>query len=397
MGVVPDLERDFLDSGTISSAGSALLGELSSRLAGRLDEIARGIVSRFAADMTAGGLISEDDAHTWVLSVMRTVTLRFADPAADLAPERQVIEELTRDRATLGFPLDSLLRSFQLGARALLEVLDAEAGAQPDLDVKTLLEVHDYCWEWANQAMSVVAATHRQVAVDVARRDSAQRAEFLRGVLLGHLTGQRLLAEAQLFGLADGVDYHAIRARPHDEHESAELELAVLRSGSSDTQRAVVAVLDGDVVGLTPRQPRVDGALVAIGPSAALTTAPASFAEATEALETAHAFGIAGAVRLAELGPLPLARAGALSAQRLAELHLADLDRHDRHHEVQRTMLVLLDHDQDVRAAAATLHVHPNTVRYRAGRFRDLTGLDINRTEDLIVAWWLLKRRQAVA
>jgi DNA-binding PucR family transcriptional regulator len=55
-------------------------------------------------------------------------------------------------------------------------------------------------------------------------------------------------------------------------------------------------------------------------------------------------------------------------------------------------MVLLLEHDGDVRAAAAALHVHPNTVRYRSGRFAELTGLDIRRTEDLILTWWLLNR-----
>lgn len=28
-------------------------------------------------------------------------------------------------------------------------------------------------------------------------------------------------------------------------------------------------------------------------------------------------------------------------------------------------------------------------------RFRELTGLDLRRTEDIVTTWWLLKRRQS--
>ncbi|MET7774091.1 helix-turn-helix domain-containing protein [Nocardia sp. NPDC005366] len=36
--------------------------------------------------------------------------------------------------------------------------------------------------------------------------------------------------------------------------------------------------------------------------------------------------------------------------------------------------------------------VHRNTVRKRSTRFAEMTGLDLDRTDDLIVVWWLLNR-----
>jgi DNA-binding PucR family transcriptional regulator len=38
--------------------------------------------------------------------------------------------------------------------------------------------------------------------------------------------------------------------------------------------------------------------------------------------------------------------------------------------------------------------MHRDTVRYRVTRFRDITGLDLRRTDDPVTAWWLLKWRQ---
>lgn len=58
-------------------------------------------------------------------------------------------------------------------------------------------------------------------------------------------------------------------------------------------------------------------------------------------------------------------------------------------------MRTLLGLDRDIQATAERLHLHRNSVRYRVGRFRELTGLDLRRTEDLVTAWWLLKRRQS--
>jgi DNA-binding PucR family transcriptional regulator len=150
---------------------------------------------------------------------------------------------------------------------------------------------------------------------------------------------------------------------------------------------------------LLARRPAIGEALVTVGPAATLADAADSFAEAQEAFTTAAAFGVSGVVELTDLGPLPLALAAERSAARLEQQRLARLDELDRGgtRELEHTMLELLSRDQDVRATAAALHVHPNTVRYRISRFTELTGLDIRRTDDLITTWWLLRRRSAAA
>jgi hypothetical protein len=377
----------------MSPGASALLLAVAGRLADAHEELATAIVARHDEEMTAGGLISPADARAWVLTVLRAVTVRFGDPAADGSAEREVVERLTRDRALIGFPLDALLRSFQLGARELLVALDREAAGEPALTPAVQLEIHDFCWEWANQAMGVVAAVHRQVGLELARRDSARRSEFVVAVLSGALPEPRLSAEAPAFGLDPALPYLALRAAPGaDAAAGAGLEQTLASSGALRGARPVFAVLDGDLVGLAPRRPQATGAAVGIGRLRPLAAAADSFGEATEALRTAVAFGISGVLALDELGPRPLALADGPAGRRLAERYLPELRAHDRRGEIARTMVLLLEHDGDVRAAAAALHVHPNTVRYRSGRFAELTGLDIRRTEDLILTWWLLNR-----
>lgn len=59
---------------------------------------------------------------------------------------------------------------------------------------------------------------------------------------------------------------------------------------------------------------------------------------------------------------------------------------YDREHssELLRTARVLLDRDLDRRAAADTLHLHPNTVAQRMRRLEALTGLRLGRPRDLL-------------
>lgn len=56
----------------------------------------------------------------------------------------------------------------------------------------------------------------------------------------------------------------------------------------------------------------------------------------------------------------------------------------DRSTELLRTARILLDHNLDRRAAAAVLHLHPNTVQQRIHRLEELTGLQISRPRDLL-------------
>jgi GAF domain-containing protein len=63
----------------------------------------------------------------------------------------------------------------------------------------------------------------------------------------------------------------------------------------------------------------------------------------------------------------------------------AALDYDDEHDtELLRTARVLLDHELDRRAAAAALHLHPNTVGQRVRRLEGLTGLRLAKPRDLL-------------
>jgi sugar diacid utilization regulator len=59
---------------------------------------------------------------------------------------------------------------------------------------------------------------------------------------------------------------------------------------------------------------------------------------------------------------------------------------YDREHDTEllHTARVLLDHELDRRAAAAALHLHPNTVAQRVRRLESLTGLRLTRPRDLL-------------
>lgn len=72
--------------------------------------------------------------------------------------------------------------------------------------------------------------------------------------------------------------------------------------------------------------------------------------------------------------------------RRFSSAVLGPLRAHDaaRGGGVETSLRAFLDHDCHWAATAAALHVHVNTLRNRMARVAELTGRDVNRTEDLV-------------
>ncbi|WP_234311793.1 CdaR family transcriptional regulator [Streptomyces griseus] len=72
---------------------------------------------------------------------------------------------------------------------------------------------------------------------------------------------------------------------------------------------------------------------------------------------------------------------------------LTALVAHDSRHQgrLAESLLAYLNCFGDVREAAAQLHVHPNTLRYRMRRAEELTGLDLSRPDQRLLAMLQLR------
>ncbi len=76
----------------------------------------------------------------------------------------------------------------------------------------------------------------------------------------------------------------------------------------------------------------------------------------------------------------------------LARLHWLEADEQQ---VLRRTLAAHLDHDGDVAAAAAVLHVHPNTVRNRLRRARDTCDIDLDDARTRLALTIELRAQQA--
>ncbi|WP_240437090.1 PucR family transcriptional regulator [Streptomyces sporangiiformans] len=128
-----------------------------------------------------------------------------------------------------------------------------------------------------------------------------------------------------------------------------------------------------------------------------LGTAPESRREADRILDAMVSAGVSTAV-----AALPDIQAEVLVSEMLTLLsdhaeirdpRLTALVAHDSRHQGQlaESLLAYLNSFGDVRAAAAQLHVHPNTLRYRIRRAEELTGLDLSRPDQRLLAMLQLR------
>ena len=355
----------------------------------RLDEVAADLTEANRREIP--GYVVPSGAIRESTRLIERVLGRFRRGEAFGEEDAEELSRRARGWAVM-LPFDVIAESFHVSARRFVALV-TESASELELDAALVVAVQDRAWEWAMFAARVIADVQREQAVAAARRDASRRADFLRDLALGRVSVARLVEESAVFGLDGAQPYLAVVALSEDPAGSA-LEAGIRQSGATSTHRVLQATIAGRLLALAPRRPKAPpGATVAVGPPVALSDVHDSFAEAEDALAAATAFGITGTVDLTAVGPLTLVTVADRVAARLADRYFGDLG--EGFSEVEDTVRTLLDLDQSIEETAAVMHLHRNTVRYRVTRFRELTGLDIRRTHDLVTAWWILEWRRA--
>lgn len=247
----------------------------------------------------------------------------------------------------------------------------------------------------ARAAAALAAAGRQRRTVDMARDDA-------RALIVAQVLGEGLHAEDGA-ALAARLGVDAVRPRVVVTVQGPD--------GAADPEALVAAVaphpavavrLEDDVAlvvdlpeGTSPREPvsGIRDALVAalraadaegvVAVSAVCRDAaglPRALRQARALVDTASGDTGDGVVGLTvdELGPARLLLTDPADAARMGEDVLGPLlDRDPSIRDLLRTLVAFFDAGSSIRATAAALDVHENTVRHRFGRVRAMTGLDI--------------------
>jgi hypothetical protein len=342
----------------------AITDEILATIAAEVPEYARPLEGSFGRGVRTG-----------VTEALRQFVALIRSPSGARGPGRDVYVALGRGELRQGRTLDSLQSAYRIGARvAWRRVAAAARRGGVDAELLSLLAESIFAFIEQLSADSVEGYAEARSRLEGERR---RRQAELALLLLRDPPAD----EADVRAAAAAVGWRPPRSAAAIACPEEELDRIARRLPPD----ALPASLDGVacVVAADPEGPgrraELEAALAgrrsALGPALPLAQLPASWALARAALR-AGAAGAAAPVRaddvLVDLAVLD----GRAALERIAALRLAPLaELTPRARErMEETALAYVRERGNAAALARTLDLHPQTVRYRLGRLRELLG-----------------------
>jgi hypothetical protein len=297
----------------------------------------------------------------------------------DRGAGRQVYVGLGRGEMRAGRSLDALLAAYRLGARVAWRRL-AAAGEAAQLQPRTLYllaeSIFAYIDELSGESIEGYAMEQAAAAGELQRLRRR-----LAGLLVqdppADATAVEAAALAAGWPLPEAV---AAVVSEGDEPDRLAMRLGTETIGVHLAPRVCALVPDPDAPGRRAQLAAAfDGRVGAIGPTVPWRRAAVSAARATATLGLAQEGAIDAGEGLLDAADHSLAlllNADRRLARDLATAALAPLDAETpaSRERLTQTLLAWLRGRGRTEQVAAELHVHPQTVRYRLGRLRDLYG-----------------------
>ena len=364
----------------------ALPRELAATLRPELPGLADEIVAAVRGEIPAYGRGPlPPRLRVGVEEALRQFVEMIERAGADRGQEREVYVALGRGEMRAGRELDALLAAYRLGARIAwrrLAAAGAGAGLAPDTMYLLAESIFAYIDELSAESVEGYAREQSAAAGEAERRRRRLVALLVQEPG-SDPTALEAAAEEAGWPLAASVAALAT-SDPEPERAAGRIGAAAVAAGVDGV--GCIVVPDPDAPGrraaieraFARRANGAEAQLAALGPSVSPQEAAVSFRRAREALALARdgALDADGLVVAAEHSvELLLARERRLLRD-LGDSLLAPLAALTpaARERLATTLLSWLRHQGRLGPVAAELHVHPQTVRYRLGRLRELTG-----------------------
>jgi hypothetical protein len=324
-------------------------------------------VPAYARPLASG---SEQGLRDGVAAALRQFVGLVAGAHDAEALDRSLYHELGRFEYREGRPLESLLSAYRLGARvAWRRAAEAARAAGHDAEALALLAEAIFAYIDEMSAASAEGYAAEQSA-------GVHERERRRAVLLTLLTRRPPADPAAIEEAARAAGWalpDRLAALAYAGDATPVLPPDALRGRVDDV--AVALIPDPDAPGRAAQLAAAfDGSAAALGPTGAWPDAGRSLRRARQALQLHPESGrlIRAEDHLAELVlHAEPALAQELAARRLAPLRALPGRAPDR---LAETLRAWLDHHGSAPAVARELGVHPQTVRHRLKRLRELFG-----------------------
>ena len=344
----------------------AITDEILATIAREVPEYARPLEGSFGRGVRTG-----------VTEALRQFVELIRSPSGARGPGREVYVALGRGELRQGRTLDSLQSAYRVGARvAWRRVADAAQRSGADPEVLSLLAESIFAFIEELSADSVEGYAEARSHLEGERRRRQRELVLL-------LLRDPPTDDADLRAAAATVGWRIPRAAAAIACAEEELE-RIARRLPADT---LVAALDGEGCAIVPdpegpgRATEVGGALAgrtaALGPAVAPAELSGSWALARAALRGAEAGVISEAPLRADDVLIDLLLfEGRAFVDRIAARRLAAFDEltPKARGRMAETALAYVREGGNAAAMARALDLHPQTVRYRLARLRELLG-----------------------
>jgi PucR C-terminal helix-turn-helix domain/GGDEF-like domain len=374
-------------SGTVAPAVAAIGGRLLDRvddLAGELTEVIRQAETFYRT----GGVVPADDLQSSVRDNLVHILSRLSGrPQPRLEPSRAT----GRRRAEQGVPLPVILHAYRVAGKFIWAAILAEA-AGDDVATAALLHAGSELWLIIDDHSGAVTDAYRDAVADRAHSHSQTRNAMLDVLLRGDAGDGSLLWESAATLRLPHQGTFVVAAvqplRPGVE-SIPRVEDALRVKGVQSAWRVEVDAHVG-VIALTSRT-TIDDVCTRLGeltstpigisaPYPSLDQTPAALRQARLALATATP----GSRDLVRYEQVPIAVLLASAPEAATMLAQAVLGPVLALPAVERDLLLStlrawFADEGATSAAAAKLHLHRNTIRYRLKRLEDLTGRDLSQ------------------
>ncbi len=302
----------------------------------------------------------------------------IAGPTLDRSGAERVYRGLGRGEHRERRSLDALLAAYRLGARVAWRRVSALA-IEAEVDRRTLALLAEAVFAYIDE-LSALSAEGYAEEQSAAAGELARRRRRLARLLLDPDPDQSQVRDAAAEAGWELPGAIAVLAwRQGGRRLRARLPADTLIAEDEESEVGAALVADPGAPGLGPRLERAAAETTAtLGPQVPLLEAATSAARATALLALLEA-GLVSATGLVRTEDhlAGLATHGdrgvlaELALQRLAPLASETPRSRAR---LTATLRAWLDRQGEVARVAADLHVHPQTVRYRLARLRDLFG-----------------------
>ena len=359
--------------------------------------IAERVVERIRTEMPSFDAVpraEQTDGVEVMIGLLIGARMEDANPA--VGDGTRLLREIGERRARQGVPVDDLLRAWRIGLDEIT-ARGRELAERSDVSPAQLFDLLRQASGLADEAMVSIAGGHR---ADPNSGDplSERRAALVSGALLGRLSANELHSGFAALGLDPLATYHAFRARHTADSDLERVSRALEPNRPGSQMQGLVAVIEHELVGFSIAPvPRGGLELIALGPAVAAAELPSSYRSAGRVLAAAECFGLAGVHDLSSAGLLAAVIEDPELGDVLSSELVAPVLDQKGGAELLASVREWLAAGMRVDPAAARLHVHANTVRYRLRRYEELTGADLGETEDAFRVWWALHREAATA